>query len=196
MGCFCLPGDWILLLFREVTSDWVALSLTLLFTLEVAFSWKPPVITSYTLLYFKLLCHNSTSFFRGQAGALVDFICTFIFFCLCSGGHSLDITPCHWPLSPGPVLILGFMFHLSIPILRSCPHPHSCPPFHSSTPSVSPSPILIPTLVFEPLPIPMPRLCLCVPSTAFSCPQTPGLPAVGTKRDNKFPSKNPIMGLG
>lgn len=28
-----------------------------------------------TLLYFKLLYHDATSVFRGQAGALVDFIC-------------------------------------------------------------------------------------------------------------------------
>lgn len=45
VGCFCLPGNWILLLFLEVASDWVALSFTLVYT-EVAFSWKPPAITS------------------------------------------------------------------------------------------------------------------------------------------------------
>lgn len=123
MGCFCFPGDWILLLFQEVTSDWVALPLTLLFTLKVAFSWKPPVITSYTLLYFKLLCHDSTSFFRGQAGALVDFICMLEWWAR-SRYHSLPPGPVPRPC-PHP----WFHFHLSIPILRSCPHLH--PYLHS-----------------------------------------------------------------
>lgn len=39
------------------------------------------------LLYFKLLCHDATSVFRGQAGALVDFIC------MCHK-HSGSFCPC------------------------------------------------------------------------------------------------------